>query len=289
MFSGTYAFIYDDVLNDRRYERAIAEVDVRLTSLDLQGRVVRLSLFRSAKELIEQMVREGVTTIVIIGNDHSLDKMMWFLPDMDVTIGYIPVVEPWDIATLLGIPTGPNACDVLAARFVETVDVGRIDDRYFLTSVRMPQTMAAIDIEGQYRLSAIHGGSITIRNIGDQHGERGRLSEAKDGYLEVVIEPGEAPNASRWWKRGREKQTKTTRTFIRYGKIISPEPVDVQVDSHVVNGFQFILEVIPKKFKLITSRAVRPDGDLEGGLPKAVTSSTLRAAGDRLHAKRKLS
>lgn len=288
MFSGTYAFIYDDVLNDRRYERAIAEVDVRLTSLDLQGRVVRLSLFRSAKELVEQMVREGVTTVVVIGNDHSLDKMMWFLPDLDVTVGYIPVVEPWDVATLLGIPTGPNACDVLAARFVETVDVGRIDNRYFLTSVRMPRTMAAIDIEGQYRLSAIHGGSITIRNIGEQHGERGQLSEAKDGLLEVVIEPGESPNASRWGKRGRERGAKATRTFIRYGKIISPEPVDVQVDSHVVNGFQFILEVIPKKLKLITSRATRPDGESEGGLPKVVTSSTLRAAGDRLQAKRKL-
>ena len=287
MYSGTYAFIYDDVLNDRRYERAVAEVDVRLTSLDLQGRVVRLSLFRSAKELVEQMVREGVTTIVIIGNDHSLDKMMWFLPDMDVVVGYIPVVEPWDIAALLGIPTGPNACDVLAARFVETIDVGKIDSRYFLTSIRMPRTMAAIDIEGQYRLSAIHGGSVVIRNIGDQRGERGLLSEAKDGFLEVVIEPDEAPNASRWGKRGRDMQAKATRAFIRYGKIISPEPVDVQVDSHVINGFQFILEILPKKFRLITSRATRPDGEFEGGLPNTVTSSTLRAAGDRLQARRK--
>ncbi len=286
MYSGTYAFIYDDVLNDRRYEHAVAEVDVRLTSLDLQGRVVRLSLFRNAKEIMEQMVREGVTTIVIIGNDHSLDKMLWFLPDLDVTVGYIPIVEPWDVATLLGIPSGPTACDVLAARFVETIDIGKIDNRYFLTSVRMPRTMAAVDIEGQYRLSAVHGGSITIQNIGHRNGERGSLAEAKDGFLEVVIEPGEAPSASRWGRRKREGQMKKTHAFIRYGKIISPEPVDVQVDSHVVNGFQFILEVIPKKFKLITSRATRSDGELEGGLPKVVTSSTLRAAGDRLQTRR---
>ncbi len=287
MYSGTYAFIYDDVLNDRRYERAIAEVDVRLTSLDLQGRVVRLSLFRSAKELVEQMVREGVTTIVIIGNDQSLDKMLWFLPDLDITVGYIPVVEPWGVATLLGIPNGPAACDVVAARFVEVLDVGKIDNRYFLTSVRMPRTMAAVDIEGHYRLSAVHGGSITIQNIGQAVQDRASFDEAKDGFLEVVIEPSESPNASRWGRRKRERQMKKTRAFIRYGKIISSEPVDVQVDSHVVNGFQFSLEIVPKKFRLITSRAVRSDVDPEGGLPKTATSSTLRAAGDRLQTRRK--
>jgi len=250
MSYGTYAFIYDDVVNDRRYERVLAELDAKLTSLDIQGRVGRLTLFQNAKDLIESMVNQGVTTIVVVGNDHSLDKIMWFLPDMDVTLGYIPITEPSSIGGLLGIPSGLGACDVLAARLIETVDVGKIDDRYFLTEVALPSTNATVDIEGRYRISAINGGSVTIRNLGGMR----ELSDAKDGLLEVIITPNGEPTGSR---RQRTLPSEDSRILIRRGEIISTVPVDVRVDNHAVNGFRFKLGIAPKKLKLITGRERR--------------------------------
>jgi len=166
MRQDAYAFIYDDFLSDRKYERVLAALDQRLASLDLIGRTARLAMFRNAKDLVESLVGQGSTTIVMVGNDQTLDKVMWFLPDMNVTLGYLPVADPSRVAQLLGIPSGPEACDVLAARLIETVDVGRLDDRYFLTEVALEHTLAAIDVEGRYRISPARGGSIFIRNLG---------------------------------------------------------------------------------------------------------------------------
>ncbi|MFZ2803871.1 MAG: hypothetical protein WA001_01485 [Patescibacteria group bacterium] len=273
MREGSYAFIYDDIVNDRKYERELAAIELRLTSLDIQGRVARLSLFRSAKDLVESMVGHGVTTLVIFGNDRSLDKMMWFLPDMNVTVGYVPIAGPSDVASLLGIPIGVAACDVLSARLVETVDMGRIDDRYFLTEISITGSTAAVDIEGRYRVSSLHRGTISIRNLGRVHAEGQPQSDAKDGMLEVVIASG--PEAVS--RKRHAVEPAETRILIRSGEIISADPVDVRVDDHVLNGFHFSLGVAPSKLKFITGRS-RKLAPLEVSLQKNVNRYTLPAA-----------
>lgn len=247
MPSGTHAFIYDDILNDRRFERGLAEIEARLTSLDIQGRIGRLTLFRNVKDLVESMVAQGVGTVVVVGNDLSLDKVMWFLPDLNVTLGYIPLSGESRTGELLGIPSGVAACDVLAARLVETVDMGKFDGRYFLTEVSLKSTVAAVDIEGQYRISPSGGGSIHIRNLGGEQAYGGKAN-AKDGLLEVVVVPQES-------KGGRRRNgPKETKIFMRRGEIISREPVDVIIDSHTANGFRFKLGIMPNKLKVITGR-----------------------------------
>ncbi len=273
MSSAGYAFIYDDFLNDRKYERPLAELEARLASLDLTGRVGRLTLFRSAKDLIESLVSQGVSTVVIVGNDRTLDKVMWFLPDLDVTLGYLPVDGPSRVAEILGIPVGSEACDILAARLIETVDMGKLDDRYFLTEVALEQTTAAVDIEGKFRISPIAGGSVYIRNLGSV-GEQGEASaDARDGLLEVVVQPQED-------KRGgmrRRNNPAATRIFMRFGEIVSNDPAEVKVDNHVVNSMKFKIGIVPKKLKIITGRR-RQLLPAKGGLLKNAANANLSAS-----------
>lgn len=262
MHRDSYAFIYDDFLNDRKYERDLAALDARLASLDLTGRASRLALFRNAKDLIESMVAQGSDTVVLVGNDQTLDKVMWFLPDLGVTIGYLPIAEPSRVAQILGIPKGEAACDVLAARLIETVDVGRIDDRYFLTEVALERTLAAVDIEGQYRISPSAGGSIFIRNLGSLAENGAANADAKDGLLEVVIRP-EEEKGNRFF---RKPAVPETRVMLRTGEIVATQPVEAKVDNHVMNSMRFKIGICPRKLKLITGRRRRlaPVGE---GLP----------------------
>ncbi len=276
-----YAYVYDDFLSDRAYERAVANVETRCSALGIQGRVIRLAIFRSAREMVEGLVRDGAETIVVVGNDRSLEKVMWFLPDLPVTVGYIPVGDPCSIGTLLGIPKGDAACDVLAGRRIETLDVGVLDDRYFLTEVRMDATKAAVDIEGKYRLAPRHAGTVHIRNLGTADIEGHSNADARDGLLEVVIRPLEesdatpspatqmlsgiaskilpflparirAASVSRI--RSSNGKKPETRMTMKKGAILSDEPVDVEVDGHRMNGFTFQLDIIPRKLKIITGR-----------------------------------
>jgi hypothetical protein len=247
-----YAYVYDDFLADRGFERDIAALETKLNTFDLAGRIGRLALFRSAKDLVEGMVKQGITTVVIVGNDTTLDKTMWFLPDLNVTIGYIPIAGPSAVAKLLGIPVGLAACDVLAARLVETIDMGRLDDRYFLTEVSLPATMASLEIEGRYRISSMHGGSLTVRNLGGHVGAEMALSDAKDGYLEAVIMPVPEERKSAIWKR--QIEVGGTSILLRHGLIISKDPVEAVVDNHAVSGFRFEVSVVPNKLKIVTGR-----------------------------------
>lgn len=266
----SYAFIYDDFLNDRKYERDLAALDARLASLDLVGRAARLTLFRNAKDLIQSMVSQGSDTVVLVGNDQTLDKVMWFLPDLDVTLGYLPVAEPSKVARILGIPTGEAACDVLAARLIETVDVGRLDDRYFLTEVALERTLAAVDVEGRYRISPAVGGSVFIRNLGSLAENGAANADAKDGYLEVVIRP-EEEKASRFFRRPAAAET---RVMLKMGEIVASQPVEAKVDNHVMNSMRFKVSICPQKLKLITGRRRRlaPEGE---GLPNADKAANL--------------
>ena len=258
-----YAYLYDDFLADRQYDRALANLETRTSALGIHGRHARLAIFRSAKELVEGLVREGAETIVVVGNDHSLMKTMWFLPSMNVTVGYIPVAEPHGIAEMLGIPAGDDACDVLAGRRIETVDIGMLGDRFFLTEVYVDSTKASVDIDGYFRISPQKLGTISIRNLGSVTAE-GATSNARDGWLEVVIRPVDPEEGSRKFKfLWKPKLMQETRLLLQKGSIISDEPIDIVVDGYKINGFRFELGVIPKKLKLITGRKKKLDPSQE--------------------------
>ncbi|MFH1078357.1 MAG: hypothetical protein V1745_03725 [Patescibacteria group bacterium] len=272
-----YAYIYDDFLSNRGFERDIATLETKLNTYELAGRIGRLALFRSAKDLVEGLVRQGATTIVVVGNDTTLDKTMWFLPDLDVTVGYIPLTGPSEVAKLLGIPVGVEACDVLAARLVETIDMGRVDDRYFLTEIALPATIASLEIEGQYSVSSMHGGSLTVRNLGGRVGSEMVVADAKDGFLEAVIVPLPEERKTSLWKRA--TAVKGTSIHLRNGIIVSKDPVEAIVDNHAVSGFRFEVSVVPKKLRIITGRGRRLGN--AGALSDHGRNGTVRSAQKR--------
>ena len=255
----SYAFVYDEALSERRHERDVAALETRLTTLGITGRTLKLAMFRSAKETIESMVRHGVTTVVIVGDDRTLDKIMWFLPDAKVVLGYVPLLGTSRVAEPFGIPLGIGACDILAARIIETIDVGVCEGRYFLSEATVAHTIASVFIEGRFSISPTTGGSITVRNL---------FGDATDGLLEVIVRP--EPTGSRF----RRRASQGTNLFMREGEIRSKDPIDLRVDEHVLNGFTFQFGIAPKKLKIIAGRNRRL-APLDVPLPEISTSPTL--------------
>lgn len=248
-----FAYIYDDFLSDRRFERELSVLETELARRGIEGRVGRLAMFRSARETIIDMACAGAKNIVFVGNDKTVQKMMWFLPDVDVTIGYVPLGQPTHIATLLGIPFGLPAVDVLAARLIETIDVGKLDDRYFLTEVIVPATVASLEVEGRYRVSPAQGGAIAVRNLGSVSGKIPVRADSKDGWLEAIIQT--RINGEKWLG---QSQLSETIIPLKKGTIMSKEPIDVFMDGHTVNGFSFRLSIVPNKLKVITGKSREP-------------------------------
>jgi hypothetical protein len=142
------------------------------------------------------------------------------LPDLGLPIGYLPIRSPYGIAERFGIRSGLSACDVLAARHLDVVDVGIINDQYFLHQVFLEKSKATLSIPGEYRLHADLGADISISNIdGNLH----------DGRLLVRMKPSES-TARSWGFHGRT----VSETLLRVPEvhIESDVPIRLRVDVH---------------------------------------------------------
>lgn len=246
----SFAYIYDDFLSESRHAREVALLETELARRGIEGRMARLAMFRNPRAMIADLTESGVKNIVFVGSDATVQKMTAFLPDISATVGFLPLVEPTSLATLLGIPAGILSVDVLAARSVETFDVGKIGDRFFFAEVVLPSTDAALEIEGQYRMSAIEGGNIAIRNLGSL--ANSQPSDAKDGLLEAVIQTREPTPALRKLLHG----VSFVETSVRFrrGAIVAEKPTSVFVDGERLVAEHLDLQCLPQKIRFITGR-----------------------------------
>src|SRR3989339_771218 len=184
-----YYYIYDEFVQDQKYEKELLRIENRLADLGLSGDIARLALFKRADEFIREEIRRGVTTIVVVGNDETIYKILDVITETDLTFGIIPLGPNNHIARSLGIPEGMLACDVLSARIVQTIDTGMLNGKRFLAGVRIPETTAEITCGDCYRVKPTTKGSIEINNFTvSKEQEHGQVfSDPQDGFLDAVI------------------------------------------------------------------------------------------------------
>src|SRR3989339_839914 len=99
-----YLYIYDSFLNDKKYTDSLIKIEKRITDLGIKGKIARLSVLKNMKELITDGVKEGVHTVVAIGNAQTFAKVINIVADLDLTLGLIPIDNNNPIAKILGIP-----------------------------------------------------------------------------------------------------------------------------------------------------------------------------------------
>ncbi len=121
-----YYYIYDSFLTAPRYRKTLERIEVHLGDFGIQGKIKRLNILHHQKEAIEESIRRGATTIVLVGNDHGIVQAIDTLVKHDVALGLIPVGKSNEIriARTLGIPPGELACEVLSRRTIARLDLG---------------------------------------------------------------------------------------------------------------------------------------------------------------------
>jgi len=146
-------------------------------------------------------------------------------------------------AEVLGIPKGLLACDVLSARIIKEMDVGRINDRNFFQKIVMPDTDVPIRCDGSYSIAPSVRGDIEIRNWGTAD-ENGRaLGNPVDSLFDVIIH-------SQIDRKTKEKTNLKHATIdIRVKK-----QIPVYVDGERINGSSFKIKMAPNKAKMIVGK-----------------------------------
>ena len=180
-----YYYIYDSFLGDKKYSNLLAKIENRLTDLGINGKINHLSFLKNIQQVLAEEIRRGVKTVVVIGDDRTLSQIINLIADLNVVIGYIPVNSN-HLARLLNIPEGEYACDVLSARIVKRIDLGKINNYYFISGIETGGQAATIECDNNYVISLTNKNDIiSISNLNYQYQTR---TEPADEQLDLFIE-----------------------------------------------------------------------------------------------------
>jgi len=190
-----YVYIYDDYLNKSKYCRALNNLEIRLTDLGLGGKIIRLGTIKNVKTLIQGEIKTGAKTIVAVGNNKTINKIINAVIDdeiynffqKNILLFIIPIGDNNSIAESLGIKKD-DACETLLARRIKKIDIGIINDRYFLNKVTLAGQAINLEIENNYSLEIKERSQLSIINLA--HGDdlnKEIKSNPQDGLLDLYI------------------------------------------------------------------------------------------------------
>ena len=239
-----YLYIYDSFLNDKKYTDSLIKIEKRITDLGIKGKIARLSVLKNMKELITDGVKEGVHTVVAIGNAQTFAKVINIVADLDLTLGLIPIDNNNPIAKILGIPPKDLACDVLASRIIKKIDLGKINNHYFINTAEIENGDVVIEYDDFKVEPTTNEHNIILYNFASE----GNIfnSSPVDGILEAVITP------IRSTLFGKKKISGTVLPFTKI-KINSnqEEQIAILTDQQIIMKTPAEISVSPQKLKII--------------------------------------
>lgn len=246
-----YLYIYDTFLNHKKYFNLLNRIENRLADLEIKGKICHLNILKNMKEVIEDGIKQGVETVVAVGDDLTFSKIVNIIAEMNVTLGIIPATNKSKIAEILGIPEGERACDVLAQRLIKKIDLGKINHQYFIDSATIDNTNVVLDFEKFQISPTCKNAVISICNLGfltaNQTIYQQRISIPTDGLLEAVI----APIKNGLFNKFKSLSQQSIFPFKKITVGSSAEPVTVTIDQQAIFKTPVEVTVAPKKLKVI--------------------------------------
>lgn len=189
-----HVYIYDEYINNRKYDNIIAHIETRITDLGLNGKIIRLGVMKNVNEIIENEIKRGAKTIVAVGDDNTLNKIVNAIIKteiknqmlIDIPLGIIPIGEKNNnISEILGIEKEVSACDALAGRRIKKIDIGQANNQYFIAQASVNGQGVTIDMEKDYSIEIMDPGIINITNLPNPNSNI--KSNPHDGEMELVI------------------------------------------------------------------------------------------------------
>ncbi len=253
-----YFYIYDSFLNVNKYRKILARIEVRLGTLGISGKIKRLNILHHQKEAIEESIRQGAKTIVLVGDDHGIVQAIDTLAKHDVAVGIIPVGNEEDlhIARTLGIPPLELACEVLSRRTIARLDLGKIGVHYFLTSAEVQATtFRCVFPRRTFRVEPIVAkATLTVMNLAPAPtGNEGILqSNPRDGILELIIRDATTSFADVF--RSQKIQKMPSIFHIREIELTEPEGATITMDGWRSVKLPSTVTIVPQKIRVIIGR-----------------------------------
>lgn len=253
-----YCYIYDSFLSAPKYRKLLERIEVRIGNFGIQGKIRRLNVLHHQKEAIEEAIRRGAKTIVLVGDDRGITQAVDTLAKHDVVTGIIPMGEERSnrIARALGVPPGELACEVLSRRTIARLDLGKVDSRYFLTTATV--TATTFQCRGprkSFRIQPLAAKMLlTAVNLAPapREGDTVLKSNPRDGIFELVI-CNAASRLSALF--GLTAYKKNVSVFpLQELTVEEPEGALIELDGCRTTKLPATITIAPQKLRVIVGR-----------------------------------
>ena len=189
-------YIYDDYLNKGKYSRVLNRVEIRLTDLGLNGKIIRLGAIKNIRDVIQNEIKNGAKTIIAVGNNQTVNKIIGSVIDNElygffqknILFSIIPIGDDNSIAESLGIKKEEEACNILLARRVKKIDIGIVNNYYFLNKATIESQDSVIEINNDYSLEPQEKGIVSVFNLKSAANDDKNIKvNPIDGKLDIYI------------------------------------------------------------------------------------------------------
>lgn len=258
-----YYYIYDQFLSHKKYDKVLTQIESKITDLGIKDRIIKMSILKSVKELVTDAIRKGAKTIIAVGNDQTINQVVNLTADQDVVVGIIPIDDNNSIANFLGISDPLEACEIISARKVETINLGEINNDFFINSVKIYENNLCLDCDNKFTLSLTNKNNVvSIYNFSSENSvdfNQQNFFNPKDNFLEVVVEPRENTSFNKFFKKFLKiKKNQIPESIFRVKKINIKNPPSksgsVLVDNFKILKTPLSIKISAKKLKIIVGK-----------------------------------
>lgn len=259
-----YYYIYDQFLSQKKYDKILTQIESKITDLGIKDRIIKMSILKSVKELVTDAIRKGAKTIIAVGNDQTINQVVNLTANQDVVIGIIPIDKNNNsIASFLGITDPLEACEIISARKIEIINLGEINNEYFINSIKIFENNLIVDCDDKFKLSITDKNSLmTIYNLlpeFNQDLKTDQLFNPQDNFLEVVVQKKTATSFNVFLNSILKKEiNQLPESIFRVKKINIKNPLSksgsVLVDNFKILKTPLNIKISDKKLKVIVGK-----------------------------------
>ncbi len=260
-----YYYIVDpQKITQQQFERVQNLLYSSLSDYRISGEVARVTGLRTIAQLVENAFAREVKTLVAVGSEETLHDVINATKGRDVAVGFIPLLDS-EVGKILGMNDIEQASKIIAQRRIAEVDLGVINNTFFVTKLSFGLTQGAkrgffpkldhpefelkFSADGQYQASLkIIGGEII--NL---------TPTPADGMLDVTL----VPKVSTWASLKNRNELRSQNydnlpgaslLHVKKIEITSPAGLPLKAVGRVVARTPAVIEIVPKALKIIIDK-----------------------------------
>ncbi|MFH1508669.1 MAG: diacylglycerol kinase family protein [bacterium] len=152
-----YFFIYENIGNKRKFRKEADRIQLQLANFGIADEHTESTPLRPINEIVKDALKRNMSNIIMVGSDKAAHITINEMAKSKTPscFGFIPMDTDSNIAKVLGMSHGHKACQDIAKRKIKDVDLGKVGQEYFLTTLRLNAGEEETEIRGMFNRKAM--------------------------------------------------------------------------------------------------------------------------------------